>query len=295
MSNVSALDALLRIVGEALSPLATHLQGAQADTTMEQLGLQVPLNDSDVTKGLQAAAATCSQLPAAVAAVIDAGTRGDNNALVVAIRNLSDLIVRASTVFMQLGSALDTLIQGEDNLSPGQKARLRGVVKKLPARLLHLALISYIEERQPAVKSALELAGLFDDTLIEADPTDPSLPAHHRKEVRFDRVVPLFSNPVQHLKTVYGFGNPDFDGLELFRRIKQMVDRPDAEAVIIQAPGLPAILEAWRFRMEVVPGATPALRMRLRMPAQKDLDISEHLAGPWFGTVTSSARFESGL
>ena len=38
-----------------------------------------------VTKGLQAAAATCSQLPAAVAAVIDAGTRGDNNALVVAI------------------------------------------------------------------------------------------------------------------------------------------------------------------------------------------------------------------
>ena len=295
MSNPAALDALARIVGDALAPLANRLQGDQAEMTMAQLGLRLPLSAGGVTQGLQASVTACSQLPAAVTALIDAASGGDDGKLVAAIVNLGELIVRAGTAFAQLGTALDAVIQGDGSLNAAQKTRLRGVVEKLPDRLLHLALISYVEEKQPAVKGALELAGLFDDTVIEADPTDPSLSAHHLKQVRFDRIAPLFSNPAQHLKTLYGFGNPGFDGLELFRRIKQMVDRPDAEALIIEAPGLPAVLEAWWFRMEVVPGATPALRIRLRVPAQKNIDINEHLAGPWFGTVTSSARFEGGI
>ncbi len=295
MSTPSAFDTLARIVGEALSPFATRLHGNQAELTMEQLGLRLPLSAGGVTRGLQSAAAACSQLPAVVASVIDASESGDDHALVSALKNLSESLVHAGTTFAELSRALDEVIQNTGSLTPGQKANLHGVVEKLPHRLLHLALISYIEERQPAVKSALELAGLFDDTPIDTDPTDPSLSVHHRKEVRFDRIPQLFSNPIQHLKTLYGFGNPGFDGLELFRRIKQMVDRPDAEAFIIEAPGLPAILEAWRFRLEVVPGATPALRVRLRVPAQKDLDISEPIAGPWLGTVISSARFEGGI
>lgn len=295
MSNPSALDALVRIVGDALSPLANRLQGEQAEVTMEQLGLRLPLSDSGVLQELQSSAVACSQLPAAVAAVIDAAARGDDNALITAIKNLIELITRIGIAFAQLGSALDTVIQSDGSLSQTQKARLRGIVEKLPERLLNLALISYVEDRQPAVKGALELAGLFDDTLIIADPMDPSLSGHRFKQVRFDRIAPLFFNPEQYLKTLYGFGSPGFDGVELFRRIKQVVDRPDAEVLIIEAPGLPIALEAWQFRMEAVPGATPALRIRLRVPAQKDLDISEHLAGPWFGTVTSSARFESGI
>lgn len=295
MSNPAALEAVARILGDALSPLATRLQGDEAAETLEQLGLRLPLSTGGVTQGLQASATACSQLPAAVAALINAAGGSDDAALISAALNLGQLIVRAGTAFGQLGTALDGVIQSNGSLSAAQKARLRAVVEKLPDRLLHLALISYVEDNQPTVKGALELAGLFDDEVVEADPADSSLPAHRLKQVRFDRIGPLFSNPAQHLKTLYGFGNPGFDGLELFRRIKQLVDRPDAEALIITAPGLPAVLEAWLFRLEVVPGPTPALRIRLRIPAEKDLDISTPLAGPWSATVTSSARFEGGI
>lgn len=295
MSNPSAFDTLARIVGEALAPLAIRLQGSQAEMTLEQLGLQLPLNAAGVTKGLQSAAGACAQLPAAVATIVDASARGDDQALLAALTNLRELLLRARTTFTELGSALDAVIESSGSLSPEQMAHLHGVIKTLPRRLLHLAFIRYVEERQPAIKGALHLAGLVDDTPVEADPLDPSLSTHHLKEVRFDRIAPLLSNPLQHLKTVYGFGNPDFDGVELFRRIKQLVDRDDAEAMIIEAPGLPTILEAWRFRMEVVPGATPALRVRLRMPAEKDIDVSEPVSGPWFGTVTSSTRFDGSI
>lgn len=294
MSNPAALDALARILGDALTPLAGRLQGDQAMETLAQLGLRLPTGGA-VAQPLQGAATACSQLPAAVTAVIDASGGGDDGALISAVVHLGELIVRAGTAFAQLGSALDTAIQGNGALSGAQKARLRAVVEKLPDRLLHLALISYVEDNQPTVKGALELAGLFDDTPVAADPADPSLPSYSIRQVRFDRIAPLFSDPAQHLKTLYGFGSPGFDGIELFQRIKHMVDRPDAEALLIEAPGLPAVLEAWVFRMEVVPGATPALRIRVRVPAEKDLDVSVPLAAPWAATVTSKARFEGGI
>jgi hypothetical protein len=295
MSSPSALDALARILSDALTPFANRLQSDQAEETMAQLGLRLPLSDAGVTQALQSSATACSQLPAAVTTLIDAAGASDDDALIAAIVNLGELIVRTGTAFTQLGSALDMVIQSNGGLNAAQKTRLHDVAEKLPDRLLHLALISYVEDNQPAVKGALELAGLFDDTLVNADPTDPSLAAHHLRQVRFDRIAPLFSDPLQHLKDLYGFGEAGFDGLELFSRIKQLVDRPDAEALIIKAPGLPAVLEAWLFRMEVVPGAAPALQVRLRVPAEKDLDVSTPLAGPWSATVTSKARFEGGI
>ena len=70
MSNPAALEAVARILGDALSPLATRLQGDETAETLEQLGLRLPLSTGGVTQGLQASATACSQLPAAVAALI---------------------------------------------------------------------------------------------------------------------------------------------------------------------------------------------------------------------------------
>ncbi len=295
MSEPAALESLARILGDALAPLATRLQGEAALETLSELGLRVPVGAANVAQGLQESATACSQLPAAVTALVDAAGGNDDGALISAAVNLGQLIIRAGAAFVRLGNALDTVIQGDGALTPAQKARMQDVVTQLPDRLLHLALIAYVEDNQPAVKGALELAGLFDDVLIEADPADASLPAHRLREVRFDRIGPLFSDPVAHLSALYGFGTAGFDGAELFRRVKQMVDRPDAEALIIEAPGLPTVLEAWLFRMEVLPGALPSLGIRIRIPAQKDLDVSTPLAGPWSATVTSKARFEGGV
>ena len=296
MSNPGALEALARILGDALSPLATRLQGDEALQVLEQLGLRAAgLTSGAVTQGLQESATACSQLPDAVAALIDAVGGSDDGAVVAAALNLGQMIVRAGTAFGQLGSAIDSAVQGDGSLSAAQKARLGDIAGKLPERLLHLALISYVEDNQPTVKSALELSGLFDDTVIDADPADESLPAHRLKQVRFDRIGQLFADPAEHLKDLYGFGTSGFDGLELFRRVKQLVDRPDAEAILIDAPGQPAALEAFLFRLAVVPGGIPSLSIRLRIPAEKDLDVSTPIAGPWSATVSSTARFEGGI
>jgi hypothetical protein len=298
MSTPGPLETLARIVGDALSPLAMRLQGDQVEGTIEQLGLRLPtgaLTSGALPQALQASAAACAQLPASVAALNTAIEGDDDDALIAAAAQLAQQIIQAGAAFTQLGTAIDNVVQAEGGLTAAQKARLSTDAQAIPERLLHLALISWLQDGLPAVKGALGLVGLIDDSAVPGDPADPSQPPFHLKRVRFDRIGPLFSDPAQHLKDLYGFGRPDFDGLELFRRIKQLVDRPDAEAIIITAPGQPAALEAFIFRLAVEPGAVPGLRARLRVTAEKDLNVSAALGGPWSATVDSTARFEGSI
>jgi hypothetical protein len=297
MSTPGPIETLARVVGDALAPLAKRLEGDGAGDVIEELGLRLPGagGAGSVTQALQASAGACSQLPQVVAQLVAAIGGGDDNALISAAAAVAQRIVQAGAAFAQLGVALDNVVQGDGTLSATQKARLRAAAQAVPERMLHLALVSYLEENQPAVKVALELAGLFDDTPVVGDPADPTLPPHHLKRVRFDRIGPLVSDPVQHLKDLYGFGRPDFDGLELFQRVKALVDSPDAQAVIITAPGQPPALEAFIFRLAVTSGGVPGLRIRVRTPAEKDFDVAVPLGGPWSATASSKARFQTGL
>ncbi len=298
MSASGVLEALARILGEALAPLEQRLAADRAEETLEQLGLRLPpgmLGSGGVSQGLQQSVTACSQLPTAVTALVDAIGGSDDAAVVAAALEVGQLTVRAGVAFGELGTALDAAVQGTAGLSAAEKARLQQALGKLPERLLSLAFIAYLEEKQAEVKGALSIAGLLDDIEIEADPTDPTLPAHRLQELRLDRLGTLFSDPSEHLRDLYGFGDATFDGLELFRRVKQMVDRADAEALLIEVPGQPAVLDAFIFRLAVVPGAKPGLSVRLRFPAEKDLELSTPLGGPWSVTASSTARFEGGV
>ena len=294
MSTAGPLETLARILGEALSPLAARLEGDNAADLMEQLGLRLPLGAGGVQTALEASVVALEALPDSVAALV-AAISGSDSALIAAAADLSGKIIKAGTAFTQLATALNDVVQADGGLSAQQKAALATAAAEMPQRLLGLAIVSYLEDRLPSVKNALNLTGLLDDTVVPGDAVDPEQPPFHRTRLRLDRLGGLVSNPVQHLKDLYGFGRPNFDGIELFARLKSLVDRPEAEALLITAPGQPAVLEALLFRLAVQPGAVPNLRARLRMAAQRDVAETVPIGGPWSGTVSSTARFDSFL
>ena len=277
VSEPSALDSVARVLGDALGPLADAPAGGRRRWRRWPSSgrLRVPVGSGGVAQGLQESATACSQLPGAVADLIAAAGGSDDGAIIAAAIHLGELIVRAGVAFAELGSALDGVIQGNGGLSGAQKARIRAIVDELPDRLLHLALIAYVEDNQPSVKGALELAGMFDDELIPADPADPSLPAHRRRQVRLDRLGSLLSDPAAHLADLYGFGTAGFDGVELFTRIKQMVDQPDAESLLIRRRGCRRCSRrcssGWRSCREAAGAVDP----NPRPAAEKDLDVSD--------------------
>jgi len=297
VSNPGPLETLARILGDALSPLAARLQGDNAADLIEQLGLRLPpaaLGAGGLPAALEASVVALEALPDSIAALV-AAISGSDAALIAAAADLSGKIIKAGAAFTQLGAALNDVVQADGGLSAQQKAALGAAAAEVPQRLLGLAIITYLEDRLPSVKGALDLTGLLDDTAVPGDATDPTQPPFHLTRLRLDRVSGLVSNPVQHLKDLYGFGRPDFDGIELFTRIKSLIDRPEAEALLITAPDQPAVLEALLFRLAVQPSAIPNLRTRLRIGAQKDASTTVPIGGPWAGTVNSTARFDSSI
>jgi len=298
MSNAGPLETLARVVGDALTPLADRLEGDGAEQVLEEVGLRLPggaLAQASLTHALGASVGACSHLPDAVAALVNAIDAGNDTAMIAAALKLAERLVQATAAFVDLGNAIDTIVQAAAGLTPAERTRLTQAAAAIPESLLHLAVITYLEEKQPAVKGALELIGLLDDREVPADPADPSAPPHRQQRLRFDRIGPLLSDPLQHLKDLYGFGRADFDGIELFTRIKALVDGPEAEALLIKAPGQPAVLDAFMFRLAVAPAAIPGLRIRFRRKVEKDIDVSVPISGPWKGTVHSTARFEGGI
>ncbi|MGW6621975.1 DUF6603 domain-containing protein [Nocardia sp. NPDC055002] len=297
MSNAGPIETFVRALGEALSPLAQRLAGSSAEQVLEEIGLRLPtgvLADGAVTGALQSAAGACGQLPQAVTALTDTIEGDDDTAMISAAAGLARLLAHVGMAFGRLGSALDSAVQSTGSLTPAQRARLTAIARTAPERLLHRALVSYIADRMPGVKSVLEISGLIDDAAVSGDPADPTIPPHHLARIRADRLGALLQNPTEHLKGLYGFGRPDFDGLDLFRRLQAVLDRPDATPILITAPGMPAALEAFLFRLAVEPDSSPGLQIRLRTTAAKDIDVEEPVAGPWSSTVRSTSRFESG-
>jgi hypothetical protein len=295
--SAGLLETLAKVFGEALGTLEHQLQGDGVEATLDQLGLRLPaggLGSANVSQALQASAGACGQLPAAVDSLVTALGGNDEGAVLDAAATLAQRLVQAITAFTQLATALEGAVTG-GGLTPQQQARLRDAARAVPGRLVGLALAGYLERELPNLKGGLELAGVLDDIPVPADPSDPLLPPHNRVELRLDRLSALVDDPARHLRELYGFGTPGFDGLELFRRIKQLVDSPDHEATLIVAPGLPPALDAFLFRLSVTDDPAPGLRVRIRQAAQKDIDVSEPIGGPWSATASAQARFQGGL
>ena len=181
----------------------------------------------------------------------------------------------------QIGSALNGIAAGLAGLNAAQKARVQQFAAELPERLATFLLLEWLDGLAPELPKSLALAGIVDRIEERGDPADLTKPPYVRRAVRLDRLGPLLSDPVGYMETLYGFGTPGFDGLELFRRIKALIDRPSAEAALITPPGQPAILDAYFFRLAVdqPAGDVPGLSLRLRRAAVADVSGRDPVDG----------------
>lgn len=135
MTTPGLLETFARILGEALGPLETRLQGDEVEDTLAQLGLRLPtgsLASGALPQALQASAAACAQLPSAVAALIDAISGADDDAMISAAAQLAQKIIQAGAAFTQLATALNNVVQAAGGLTAGQKAKLGVAAQEIP-------------------------------------------------------------------------------------------------------------------------------------------------------------------
>jgi hypothetical protein len=294
--EAGTLEQLARLLGEALQQLEQRLAGERAQQLFEALGVRLPagaIAQSELAVALNATATAAGQLGPAVAAL--AASLSGTDPLAIVQRGI-EVIERIGAVLTGIGQIRSAIGAIAAALPGDERAHIEAVIAALPTRLTNFLLVEWIESKAPALVPGLALSGVLDDVPSPGIPGNPVAPPFTRRELRLDRLIALASDPRQHLATQFGWGTPGFDGIELLTRLKRFVDQPDLEVTLITAPGLPAILEAWAFRLAVDPSvAPPGLSLRVRQAATIDTAHTLELLPPWALQMTTAGRFEAGI
>ncbi|MFB9237865.1 DUF6603 domain-containing protein [Plantactinospora siamensis] len=257
-------------LAQLLGRLAGKLTDDEVLDTLEELGVRFPdqlLTDPAITAARTTITTVTGQLDELVKNLTTAIDGGDTASVVGASLALVTQLGRITAAIPELAAAL----QSRGPTLPGiTAAMVNDLVTDLPRKLTDLLLADLLQ-LTPGGAAILTLLGVLERTFVAGDPGNPALPPHEKVSVHLDRLVPALTDPVGHLRALYGWGAGTFDAARLLTALETALARL----------GLPVLL---------VPGAAPELQafaVTVRPTADgAGLDVSLAL------TATASAGFD---
>ena len=294
-TKAGTLELIARELGQVLAPLEQRLTGGGALELLGAVGVRLPdsmASHAQVVSAITGAATHAAALAPKVAQLAAAITADDEAQIVSSGIAVVDGAGKVLGALRDLSQALQTAAA---TLTPAERAALQPLIADIGRRLFDFLVIEHFEnESLPAVQ-ALTLLGVIDRVFVPGDAANPMAVPFTRRELRIDRLGDLLSNPLLFLETTYRFGASDFDGLLLFRRIKDFLDAYDYPVVLLEPPGHAPILEAYLVAMEPVPTSPPSLGLKFRFKATEDFDREFDIRDPWSFRLSAKARFAAGM
>jgi hypothetical protein len=297
-TQAGTLELLARELGQALSALEQRLAQGNAEEFIAGLGIRLPTIVAANGQFTGAISSTVSAAAALGPLVVDLKNAIDSENLPQIISVGTDLLNRIRQVLdgiSQMGTSLDAAA-ASGGLSPADKVALQAFAAELPRRLFDFAFIEYLESKGEGVLPTLDVIGIIDDFDEPGDPANPLKPPFRQRAIHLDRLFDLFLKPDKYLADTFGWGQPGFDGMLLFPRIKRLFEPLELSAMLVTPPGQPPILELFFMRFSTdATTVPPSLTLRLRFPATRDFEQTFQLGEVWALTLGGAARFEAGL
>jgi hypothetical protein len=298
VDNAGTLERIANELASALKPLEQHLSQEGVQAFIAGLGLRLPPSlaaDAQLASAIATAATSAAGLGPLILALTNAIAADDAAQIISAGGALLAKITELVNALEQIGSALNAAADGA-GLTPTQVAQVQTFAGALARKLFDFVVIEYLASKARGVVPTLAVAGLVDDEDAPGDPNDPLSPPYRKRALHLDRVVNLILNPQQYLRDAFGFGNPAFEGSQVFAKVQAFLDDVDLPSMLLTPPGQPAILEAFFFRLSIDPTTSPpALTVRLHLPAIQDFEQTYPLGGIWNLDLSAKARFDVGL
>jgi hypothetical protein len=223
MSNgTGTLERIAQEIGVALASLEALLDSSSLPNLLVELGLDTALDvggDPAFVQKLNLAAQKAGEIGPQVDAVAAAADGGDDTQLLDAVRQLL-------TTIGELASALDEVATDFKRAATGgiDPAVLEAFVLEMVDRIFENVLVRYLESRHPVLWQVLSLLTIveYHEFVIQKDDDDPVTVL--RRRFHFDRIGPLFSNPLDLLEASYGWGTEQFDGNALFSQLADTLE-----------------------------------------------------------------------
>lgn len=292
-SAPGTIEIIAREIGKALEPLADIL----GPDILERLGVSVPSalsQHQSVITAFGPPAGIVRDLPPIVQSLATAIDTENVSGIISSGKSLLEKIIQLINALNNLGNAVKNA-SGGAGFTPAQVAEINQFGEKLAIKILHFMAVEYMDKRLPTLASSLNVLGILENDLLPADPA--KLQAEFRKrEIHFQRIIDISTDPVKYLRDQYKFGANDFDGKLMLERLKNMLDRFGFPAELYKVGSQPYTLEAYYFSLQADPTANPpSLKLDLRIPAAFEANQTLDLVGPWKAVLKSKGTFDAGV
>jgi len=299
--SAGTLETLAMFIAQALAPLTDELQPDKIDSFLGSLGLSLPTSMTSGGAVATQASATAAAVDALVQTVTPLATALENldpddlgtvPPVVTAGADTVAKIVAAVDKIKDFVSALDAAIATlpEDVADVAEQ-----VNQDLAMRILEVLILGHLDRRAPSVTEILPLLGIVEDVEDPGDSTGIVPPFRFRR-LFINRFAEILTDPQQYFSDVFGFGQSDFDGLEIFRPIEKLLKDNDLPVMLIQQPGELPVLEAFLMKLQADDSQNPpALLAELRVPGTQTFSSTTALSDVWSFKTTADAAFTAGL
>ncbi len=293
--KAGTLESLARHIGLALQPLQTQLTPANIIPFLSQLGLTFPPQltaQPDFMNSVNAGAAAAGLLPNLLNQLAtDIGNDNETGILqegTQLIQQISNVVSALEQIGTQLGNIAGSL----PGMNPGEVGTF---AQKLSANLASYLLISYLQNLQPGVGGVANLLGILDYVPSSGVAHDPVHPPYVRRQLQLSRLGDLLTSPVTLLRTLYGWGDPGFDGTSLIPRLNTSLSLLGNPSQVV-TPGPPTSLDSSIVSIQVNPATNPpGLSLTLKYQIPSGFDITIPLTSTWSVRAQAQGVFNAGL
>jgi len=220
---IGTLELVARELGRAFQPLADRLSGGGILDLFAELGLQFPPElqaQSSFVNSLNTAANAIGTLEPLIAQLLTAIQNNDDAAIATSATKVLD---NFHTLLPTLDSVA-TQLQGLAGSLPGiSTADVTAFAEQLAERLLEYVAVSYLEGYHPLLLRFLTLAGLVEFNDLPGVEGDATKPPFTERRIRFDLLSSFLGGPDNFFRSLYGWGDPSFDGRLLLEQLHQLL------------------------------------------------------------------------
>lgn len=294
-NSVGTLEMLAKAVGTALGPLQTLLTDDSIVPFFSALGLTFPASlrsQSGFMASIQAGASAAGDL-ATLAAQLATAIDQEQDATIVSVAlQILEQIPTLITAVGQVGAELGNL----SSSFPGMDASvIENFAENLADSVLGYLLVSYLYSLQPGLVGIANQLGLIDCIPSPGVPGDATQPPFLNRRVNLSNIGSMITSPTTLMGTLFDWGNPSFDGSELFPRLSATLGLIGINSAAITVNGSP-YLDAASVAFQANQAANPpSLVARSKRTLQGGTNASLPLSDTWTAGVQIQGSFVAGL
>jgi hypothetical protein len=214
------LEVIARELAKVVKPLEEQIGAGRVLEVFAELGIRFPeslANDPQLQAALTDAIARLEQLPALIEQLITQIEADDEVGALGTSIDLTETIIQLIGDIDAIADAIQAAQGSFPTIDVGE------FVAELSENLLNYLFVTYMEGVAPAATAILELFGVIERSPQNVGSTNPVNPPYIKKALHVDALTATFSNPLEQLRTLYGFGDDDFDGAVLLEKLNKVM------------------------------------------------------------------------